>query len=260
MILPIGAMLPWKRAKLGRTIRQLAPAMIVLDCPCSRWFGPCRPVKFGALGPIGMFLGAWLVSGSVVDTLRAALDEGAIARPPVAPHPSAARRLGQVPAAHVGLGVTFMGISGLEAWQHEDIRTTMIGEPFEVSGYTVTLEEVNREQGPNYISTKATMRIEQDGQTVALLHPEKRVYPVQAMPTTEAAISNGFWGDTYVVIGDPQDDGGWAVRTFIKPFVNWIWIGCTLMALGGLISLSDRRFRVAAGAARTRAPKGVPAE
>lgn len=80
------------------------------------------------------------------------------------------------------------------------------------------------------------------------------------MPTTEAAISNGFWGDLYVVIGDPQDNGGWAVRTFIKPFVNWIWLGCTLMALGGLISLSDRRFRVAAGAGKTRDPQGVPAE
>ncbi|NRP12431.1 Cytochrome c-type biogenesis protein CcmF [Aliiroseovarius sp. xm-m-379] len=256
LILPIGAMLSWKRAKLGRVVKQLVPAMIAaLSVLALVW---AMQTGKSALGPIGMFLGTWLVAGSIVDIM------GRTGRGALVGRLSRLTRLPRADwgkfAAHVGLGVTMMGISGLEAWQHEDIRTTMIGEPFEVSGYTVTLEEVNREQGPNYISTKATMRIEQDGQTVALLHPEKRVYPVQAMPTTEAAISNGFWGDIYVVIGDPQDDGGWAVRTFIKPFVNWIWIGCTLMALGGLISLSDRRFRVAAGAARSRAPKGVPAE
>ncbi|UWP97534.1 heme lyase CcmF/NrfE family subunit [Aliiroseovarius crassostreae] len=256
LILPIGAMLSWKRANLGRVVKQLVPAMIAaLSVLALVW---AMQTGKSALGPIGMFLGTWLVAGSIVDIM------GRTGRGALVGRLSRLTRLPRADwgkfAAHVGLGVTMMGISGLEAWQHEDIRTTMIGEPFEVSGYTVTLEEVNREQGPNYISTKATMRIEQDGQTVALLHPEKRVYPVQAMPTTEAAISNGFWGDIYVVIGDPQDDGGWAVRTFIKPFVNWIWVGCTLMALGGLISLSDRRFRVAAGAARTRAPKGVPAE
>ncbi|MCB1328141.1 MAG: heme lyase NrfEFG subunit NrfE, partial [Maritimibacter sp.] len=87
------------------------------------------------------------------------------------------------------------------------------------------------------------------------------VYPVQAMPTTEAAIANGFWRDIYLVIGDPQAGGGWAVRTFIKPFANWIWAGTIIMAIGGLLSLSDRRYRVAAGATRAQiAPRGVPAE
>ncbi|KPN63280.1 cytochrome c-type biogenesis protein CcmF [Aliiroseovarius crassostreae] len=256
LILPIGAMLSWKRAKLGRVVKQLVPALIAaLSVLTLIW---AMQTGKSALGPIGMFLGTWLVAGSIVDIM------GRTGRGALAGRLSRLTRLPRADwgkfAAHVGLGVTMMGISGLEAWQYEDIRTTMVGEPFEVSGYTVTLEEVNREPGPNYISTKATVRIEQEGETVALLNPEKRVYPVQGMPTTEAAISNGFWRDIYVVIGDPQDDGGWAVRTFIKPFVNWIWFGCTLMALGGLISLSDRRFRVAAGAARTRAPKGVPAE
>ncbi|MDA5093956.1 heme lyase CcmF/NrfE family subunit [Aliiroseovarius sp. KMU-50] len=255
LILPIGAMLPWKRAKLGRTVKQLIPAMAFSIAVLALVWA--MQTGRSALGPIGMFLGAWLVSGTLVD-LAGRTGRGAIA--------GRLSRLTRLPRAdwgkffaHVGLGVTFMGISGLEAWQHEDIRTTMIGDPFEVAGYTVTLESVNQQPGPNYISTFATMRVEQGGETVAMLHPEKRVYPVQAMPTTEAAISNGFWRDIYVVIGDPQDNGGWAVRTFIKPFVNWIWIGCTLMSLGGLVSLSDRRFRVAAGAAKTRA-QGVPAE
>jgi cytochrome c-type biogenesis protein CcmF len=80
------------------------------------------------------------------------------------------------------------------------------------------------------------------------------------MPTTEAAIDYGVFRDLYLVIGDPQDGGGWAVRTYVKPFTNWIWAGSILMALGGTISLTDRRFRVAAGARRAEAPGAVPAE
>src|SRR5690606_9375965 len=113
--------------------------------------------------------------------------------------------------------------------------------PFEIAGYQITLKEVNEVQGPNYISTMATMEVRRNGRRVAMLHPEKRVYPVQAMPTTEAAIDNGLFRDIYLVIGDAQKDGGWAVRSYVKPFANWIWAGAILMALGGAISLSDRR-------------------
>jgi cytochrome c-type biogenesis protein CcmF len=96
-----------------------------------------------------------------------------------------------------------------------------------------------------------------DGAEIAQLRPEKRFYPVAQMPTTEAAIDYNLLRDVYVVIGDEQAGGGWVVRTYIKPLTNWIWIGCALMALGGLLSLSDRRYRVAAGAAKT---KQVPAQ
>lgn len=105
----------------------------------------------------------------------------------------------------------------------------------------------------------ARMEVTRNGKLVATLYPEKRVYPVQAMPTTEAAIDNGIFRDIYLVIGDAQPDGGWAVRSYIKPFANWIWAGAILMALGGAISLSDRRYRVAAGSRRVAA-SAVPAE
>ena len=98
------------------------------------------------------------------------------------------------------------------------------------------------------------------GAQVVTLFPEKRMYPVQAMPTTEAAIDYGFWRDIYLVIGDAQAGGGWAVRAYIKPFANWLWAGCLIMAFGGAISLSDRRYRVAAGARPAPEAKGVPAE
>ena len=100
-----------------------------------------------------------------------------------------------------------------------------------------------------------------DAQKLTTLHPEKRNYPVAQMPTTEAGIDSGFLRDVYVVIGDVQSNGGWAVRTYIKPLANWIWGGVIIMGLGGFLSLTDRRYRVAAGARKARVvPKGVPAE
>ena len=160
--------------------------------------------------------------------------------------------------AHAGMGITFFAICGLTAWKQDDIRVAQLGEPFDVGAYTLTLETVQRVRGPNYFSTMAFVTLEQDGRVLAKLTPEKRDYPVAQMPTTEAGIDYRFLRDVYVVIGDQQNDGGWTVRTYIKPFANWMWAGCLLMALGGALSLSDRRFRVAAGARKV--PQGVPAE
>jgi cytochrome c-type biogenesis protein CcmF len=128
-----------------------------------------------------------------------------------------------------------------------------------VGAYDIGLLDVQRKKGPNYITTMAEMTISRNGTVVATMFPEKRVYPVSAMPTTEAAINSSLLRDVYLVIGDPQADGSWAVRTYIKPFAFWIWFGCIVMAMGGVLSLTDRRYRVAAGA-RKSAIKAVPAE
>ena len=152
-----------------------------------------------------------------------------------------------------------LGIAGLMAWELEDISVVKVGESVEIGDYVVTLAKVERVPGPNYMSTTATIELRNEGKMVGMLFPEKRVYPVQAMPTTEAAIDNGILRDVYVVIGDAQQDGGWALRSHVKPLANWIWAGTIIMALGGLLSLSDRRYRVAAGA-RKATVKGVPAE
>jgi cytochrome c-type biogenesis protein CcmF len=92
--------------------------------------------------------------------------------------------------------------------------------------------------------------LSQQGKLIAMLHPERRYYPVAKMPTTEAGIDSGLWRDVYVVVGEAQPEGGYAVRSFIKPLANWIWTGAIVMALGGFLSLFDRRYRMAAGAPR----------
>ncbi|MEM9637349.1 MAG: cytochrome c-type biogenesis CcmF C-terminal domain-containing protein, partial [Pseudomonadota bacterium] len=206
------------------------------------------------LGPIGMFLAAWVVMGTIVDLVqRTGRGAGRLGRLMRLPRADWGKMV-----AHAGLGVTMMGVSGLMAWQQEDIRVAQFGEPFEVGSYTLTLNDVVNSEGPNYIATTGYITLARNGREISELRPEKRIYPVAQMPTTEAAIDYDLARDVYVVIGDQQAQGGWAVRTYIKPFTNWIWIGSALMSLGGLLSLSDRRFRVAAGA--RKAPAAVPAE
>ncbi|MCT4333516.1 heme lyase CcmF/NrfE family subunit [Paracoccus sp. YLB-12] len=245
IVLPLGAIMPWKRATLMRSAKPLRAALILsIAVMVLVW-----SVSTGrsAIAVIGAGLGAWLIAGAAAELIHRTGKSGLsrLVRLPRADWGKA--------VAHSGLGVTFIGVGLLTAWQTEDIRVAQIGEPFELSGYQITLTAVDEVQGPNYVSTMATMQVARDGRQVATMHPEKRVYPVQAMPTTEAAIDNGIFRDIYLVIGDAQADGGWAVRSYIKPFANWIWAGSILMALGGLISLSDRRYRVAAGARRAHA-------
>ncbi|SDN88639.1 cytochrome c-type biogenesis protein CcmF [Lutimaribacter pacificus] len=255
-ILPVGAMMPWKRGSLARAFRPLRGAFVLALALAALAFA--LQTGRSALGPVGLFLGAWLVFGAAVD-IWSRTGRGAIGE--------RLRRLVRLPGAdwgkavaHAGLGVTMFGIAGLMAWEAEDIRVVQKGESFDIAGYTLTLQEVERVQGPNYISTMGTVQVARGTRVISTLHPEKRSYPVAQMPTTEAAIDNGFLRDVYVVIGDPQDNGGWAVRTYYKPLANWIWGGAILMALGGCLSLGDRRYRVAAGARRMRGAAGVPAE
>lgn len=249
LVLPIGAILPWKRGNLRRALMQLRGAMALTVAVMLLVFA----VSTGrsAFAVIGAGLGSWMIFGALAELrLRST---GKIARLARLPRADWGKAL-----AHGGLGVTFIGVSLLMAWSVEDVRVTRIGESFDLAGYTVTLDGVEDLPGPNYLATRAEFRITRDGDPVAVMRPEKRVYPVQGMPTTEAAIDNGFFRDLYLVIGDAQPDGGWAVRAYVKPFANWIWAGCIIMALGGLASLSDRRMRVAAGARRVR--HAVPAE
>ncbi|MCB2115132.1 MAG: heme lyase CcmF/NrfE family subunit [Rhodobacteraceae bacterium] len=250
LLLPLGVLMPWKRAVVSRSARPLYPALALAFAVVALVYAIAT--ERTALAPIGAALGVWLIAGTATDLWqRAGRKAGRLTRLPRADWGRA--------LAHGGLGVTFIGISLLTAWDIEDIRVAQVGESFEVGAYTITLDKVERLEGPNYISTTATMHAEKGGRLVAVLHPEKRVYPVAAMPTTEAAIDNGIFRDLYLVIGDPQDGGGWAVRTYIKPFANWIWAGAIIMALGGALSLTDRRYRVAAGA-RKAPVAATPAE
>ncbi|TPE49439.1 heme lyase CcmF/NrfE family subunit [Amaricoccus solimangrovi] len=255
VILPIFAMLPWKRGRLGRAARSLrVPGILALALGALAW-----QLQTGRsmLAPIGIALSVWLVLGAFTDlALRARAGEAALSE--------TARRLRGLPRAdwgkalaHAGLGLSILGIACITAWASEDIRVARLGESWPVGAYTLRLDKVEAAEGPNYQTETATVAVFRGARQIATLHPQKRFYPVQRMPTTEAAIDRGLTRDLYVALGDAQKDGGWAVRTYVKPMANWIWIGAMVMALGGIVSLTDRRYRV--GAPAPRAPRGAVA-
>ena len=135
------------------------------------------------------------------------------------------------------------GVTMVKSFEVERDVDMGIGDTTEVAGYTFTFQGVKDIQGPNYQSAKGLVVVTRNGKEVAQMHPEKRVYRVQSNPMTEAAIDSGIARDLYVSLGNATEGRSWVVRVYYKPFVTWIWGGCVLMALGGLVAASDRRYR-----------------
>lgn len=263
MILPIGAMLPWKRGRLDRTMRPLWGA-VALSVALGALIWAIQ-TGYSALAPIGAALGLWVLLGAGADLW------GRTGRGALMPRLARMTRLPRADwgksVAHAGFGITVFAIAGLMAWETEDIRVVQIGESFMHEDYEITLQDVRQVEGPNYLSTMGFMEVTRDGRHVATLNPERRIYPVAGMPTTQVGLHYQFLRDIYIVLGDEQESGGWTVRTHLKPFANWLWAGAAIMALGGLLSLSDRRYRVAAtvrrredGGGDDAASRPVPAE
>jgi cytochrome c-type biogenesis protein CcmF len=161
--------------------------------------------------------------------------------------------------AHIGVAIAVAGITASSAWQSEAILTMRPGDHTAIAGYTVTFDGVDRVRGPNYLAERGTFTVTEGGAPVVRMTPEKRAYLVERTTTTEAAIHTTWFADLYLVLGDPDRQGGWAVRLYHNPLVPWIWTGALVMFAGGLLSLSDRRLRVGAPrrSRRTTAPQGA---
>ena len=243
IILPVGAMLPWKRGNIGKSIINLrVPFVAALACAGLAW-----AIQSGKSlqAPVGLFLGTWLVFGAVTDLLSRISKSRDFTRLLSVPRADWGKSL-----AHSGLGVTMFAIAGMLAWSEEDIRVVMPNDKWSVGQFDFTLSTVRTVLGPNYQADVAEIILSQNGTTISVLNPEKRFYPVAKMPTTEAGIDYRLLRDVYIVLGDSQDNGGWTVRTYIKPLANWIWAGAIIMAFGGFLSLSDRRLRLGVGTSR----------
>jgi cytochrome c-type biogenesis protein CcmF len=124
------------------------------------------------------------------------------------------------------------------------------GDTVALGSHRFRLEGVKMMDGPNYRAAQAQVSVTRDGKPVAVLYPERRIYNVQQQTMTEAAIDTGLTRDLYVSLGDPLEGGAWLVKVQHKPFIDWIWGGCLIMALGGLLAASDRRYRLAMPARR----------
>jgi cytochrome c-type biogenesis protein CcmF len=147
--------------------------------------------------------------------------------------------------AHLGVAVFIVGVTLVKGYETErDVRMA-VGDTVTVGAHTFRFDGVTERRGPNFRATRGTFTVTRDGAQVDVMHPEKRIYNAGGMPMTEAAIDPGLFGDLYVSLGEPVDGGAWSVRVYHKPFVTWIWFGCIIMAIGGVLALSDRRYRIA---------------
>lgn len=148
-------------------------------------------------------------------------------------------------SGHLGFAVTLIGISLVSAYGVERNLRMGIGDKAEVQGYEFVLNSVSAAQGPNYTAEHAEFSVTKQGEHVTQLVAEKRFYPVQRNSMTEAGIDSGITRDLFVAIGEQLENGDWAIRIYVKPFINWIWAGAFIMALGGILSICDRRYRMA---------------
>ncbi|MDP4302176.1 heme lyase CcmF/NrfE family subunit [Leptothrix discophora] len=259
-LMGVGPMTRWKQAELPDLARRLRWAAVValLGGLGSGWWAG----RIGLMSSIGLAL-AWWVAASVATDLWEK----------IRPLPGVAtmgQRLRQVQRATVGMMVAHLGVAAfifgvtmVRTYEVERDVKMNLGDTTTVAGYTFTFLGVREVPGPNYTAVQGQIKVTHEGSDEKLteMYPEKRVYRVQRNPMTEAAIEAGLARDLYVSLGEPVDNNdAWIVRIYVKPFVDWIWMGCFVMALGGLLAATDRRYRrkVAATAAQNAA-EGVSA-
>src|SRR5216683_1317717 len=249
-----GPLLAWKRGDLLGALQRLwlAFAAVIAVAAVGLYLTRGGPV----LAVLGLALAAWVCVGALsewaerVKLFRAPLPESwrrALSLP---------RAAHGMTLAHLGLAVAVAGIAA-SAFENERIEVLHQGEALPIAAYVLHLDGVAKAEGPNYSADRATITVSRGGEPVAVMHPEKRFFPVQQMPTSMTAIHTNLLADLYVALGDSDGSGGWTVRAYWKPLVPWIWLGAVLMALGGVVSLSDRRWRVGIAARRTRTARAA---
>lgn len=238
-LMGIGPLARWKHAELPELAVRLRWAFAI--SLATAVFLPLLLGRWTPMVGLGLFLAFWVFAASA-QTLWLRLRVGGL--PLVERLRSLARAWWGMWLAHVGIGVFILGATIVKGFETETAVRMYPGDVVHLSGYDFVFEGVTEVQGPNYTATQGNMRVLYNQKEVATVHPQKRVYTVQNMPMTEAGISAGIWSDQYASLGEPLGDGSWSVRIYYKPMVNWIWGGCLLMAAGGVLALSDRRYRI----------------
>jgi cytochrome c-type biogenesis protein CcmF len=145
--------------------------------------------------------------------------------------------------AHLGIAVFVIGVTLVNGYETEKDVRMEIGNTVSISGYTFRFNGISNIPGPNYKAVQGDIDVLKDDKHIQKLYPEKRTYNASGMVMTEAAIDAGLFRDLYIALGEPLDNNAWVVRVYHKPFVDWIWLGCILMALGGILAVTDRRYR-----------------
>ncbi len=252
LAMAIGPMLSWKRGDLAGALQRLWLA-----------FAISAVVTVGLYyllhgGPVLAILGLGMATWTAMGVLTEWADRVRLFR---ATASDSWRRALNLPRAaygmtlaHLGMAISVAGIAA-SAFDVEALAIVPVGGDLNLSGYVLHFDGITKVQGPNFTADRASITIRRNDAFVAVVAPERRLFPLQDQTTSMTAIRTNLMADLYVALGEPDPAGGWTIRAYWKPLIPWIWIGAVIMALGGLVSLSDRRFRVAAV---TRAKRHLP--
>ena len=242
-LMGIGPIARWKKASLPELAVRLRWALLasvatalVLPFVIGQW----KP-----LASLGLMLALWIVTTAALNIReRVKSTSGQF---------SVLQKLAMQPRgyygmqlAHIGVAVFIVGVTLVTAYQSEQDVRMSVGDTVNAGGYSFRFNGVTRVTGPNYEAARAEIEISQNGTVVNRMYPEKRSYAATGSVMTETAIDSGLFRDLYISLGEPVSGGAWSVRVYYKPFVSWIWGGAVLMAMGGGLALSDRRYALAA--------------
>jgi len=246
-LMGVGPLARWKEAQVPDLARRLrwAAGVTLVAAVTTGWMAG----QIHLVATLGLIMAFWIFTSVATDLWERIRPQGGGLS-------EVRRQLGLLPralvgmmVAHLGVGVFCLGVVMVKTYEVENDVKMNVGETTTVRGFTFKFNGIREYEGPNYTASQGEMEITRDGKPVTVLHPEKRIYRVQQNPMTEAAISPSLTGDLYVSMGEEVEGGAWIVRVYVKPFVDWIWGGCLLMAIGGALAVSDRRYRRKQGGA-----------
>ena len=240
-LIGVGPLARWKQASLPDLAVRLRWAFAV-----SMVTALVMPFLMGEWKPgvsFGLLLAFWVIASMAVNLRHRLLSSGKEGL--FAKLASQSRSYYGMHVAHLGIAVFIIGVTLVGGYETEKDVRMEIGNTVEVGGYTFRFNGAKKEPGPNYMADIGQLDVLRNGEKVRSMEPEKRTYTASGMAMTEAAIDTGVFRDLYVALGEPLENGAWVVRVYHKPFVDWIWFGCILMAFGGFLAVSDRRYRLA---------------
>ena len=243
----VGPFLGWKRAELWPALMRLRIALVVSLAAIV--VAMTMIDSRSTLAALAFGFGVWLIVGSLA-SLSDRVRSGTLRTIPRS-------TLGMV-ISHAALGVVVLGSVATSSWNTELMHTMKPGDRVEFAGYSVLLERMDEVRGPNYIAERATLNVSVGGKAYTVLQPERRLFTVQRRQIAETAIQTNLLRDFYATLGEGNPQQGWVIRLYLNPLAPWIWLGAALCALGGFVSLSDRRLRIGAPSRRPSSPQAPP--
>ena len=244
VLMGIGPLLRWKHDSFNRILPK-----IWLVAAISLVAGLLFPLLlmdfYDIAAALGMVLAIWVLGMTLKSLFEQARGRSLF---------NVSRSFWGMSLGHIGIAVFIVGITLTSIYSTEKDLQVNPGESYELAGFNFTFVGVEDIVGKNYRAANGKLTVSKNGTHIATMEPEKREYLVQKMPMTEAAIDAGLFRDLFVALGEPLgDDGAWSVRIYHKPFIRWIWLGALIMALGGLLSATDPRYRKLARAKQKQA-------